>query len=136
MNSTTVANNSSVVVGSTGGRPLVGSVEQGPAWLARALYGGDGGLDLAVAGTAVIVLVVAAVALHRRGLDEEAVAEARENVAMALGALVATWVLAEHASLPYVADVLLGGLGGTQLGALALRVVLDVRDGPEEPSGS
>ena len=127
-----VANNSSVVVGSTNGRPIAGTVEQGPRWLAGALYGGVPGLEVALSAVAVAVILLAALSVRRNGLPSEAVGEARENVVMAVGALVTTYAVTTYLSLPYVADALLGGLGGAALGSLVLRVALDVVYGPDE----
>lgn len=103
------------VVWTDGGVPV--QVEQGPRWLVALAFDPPAWVDVGLGLVVLLVLVLVALSLYRNdGLPEGAGREILQNLATVIGAAGITALLVATAPLPYVLDVVGGGLGGGLLG--------------------
>lgn len=100
-------------------------IEQGPTWLVQLLYDPHRIVFLLAVALLLVVAVAAGYAVHRlESVDQDLLLEIGENLAIAIGTLVATWVAVQWFQFSYVVDVLVGVSCGYTLGILFSKVTV------------
>lgn len=99
-------------------------IQQGPDWLVMLLYNPPWWVEWAGYAVTLSCIGLAYLGYQQTDIDNQIVAEMARNAIIVLGAAVVTIALVNYAALPYIADVVIGGVSGWLLGQLGYHIAI------------